>query len=96
MSRYIDADTLKVSITKYKEVHLSHKKLPMILPMIINEAIEIIQDIYFAIDAQPTVDAVQVVRCKDCKYWNGETKGCVRNPCVEPWRKNDFCSYGER
>ena len=38
----------------------------------------------------------QIVRCKDCKYWNGETKGCVRNPCVEPWRKNDFCSYGER
>ena len=48
------------------------------------------------IKRQTTIDAVEVVRCEDCKYWNGETKGCVRNPCVEPWRKNDFCSYGER
>lgn len=38
----------------------------------------------------------EITRCKDCKYRNGETKGCVRNPCVEPWRKNDFCSYGEK
>ena len=45
---------------------------------------------------QETVDAVPVVRCKECRHWNGETKGCVRNPCVEPWWKNDFCSYGER
>ena len=44
----------------------------------------------------PTVDAVEVVRCKDCKYWNGETNGCARNPCVVALRKNDFCSYGER
>lgn len=37
-----------------------------------------------------------LVRCKDCKHWNGETHGCNRNPCVEPWEKTDFCSYGER
>ena len=47
----------------------------------------------------PTIDAVPVVRCKDCKeYKNGECEhpvaygmGSVLRP--EP---NDFCSYGER
>ena len=53
----------------------------------------------------PTVDAVPVVRCKDCKHWNIR-KGndptqlyfCNFNnlwskPCRAPY---DFCSYGER
>ena len=56
MSRYIDADVFKVSITKYGALHLSHKKLPIIK----NEAKELIRDICFAIDAQSTVDAVPV------------------------------------
>lgn len=43
------------------------------------------------IDAIPAVDAVEVVRCKDCKYWaHGD---CYR---LELSRPNDFCSYGER
>ena len=48
----------------------------------------------------PTVDAVPVVRCKDCKYRfknNGHSKdGC---PIIDAniWMDgNDFCSYGER
>ena len=32
-------------------------------------------------------------RCKDCKYYNAETKGCKRNPSVEAWEENDYCSY---
>ena len=48
------------------------------------------------IDNAPTIDAVEVVRCKDCKHWNSETKGCKRNPSVEAWEETDFCSYGER
>ena len=42
------------------------------------------------------LDFVRVVRCKDCKYYNPETKGCKRNPSVEAWEENDFCSYRER
>ena len=45
----------------------------------------------------PTVDAVEVVRCKDCRCL--EITGCY-GECkrgymgiVKPW---DFCSYGER
>ena len=49
----------------------------------------------------PTIDAVPVVRCKDCKY--GEIDDldfpfqyfCNYNGCV--WNNaNHFCSYGER
>ena len=39
---------------------------------------------------------VLVVRCKDCKWWNSETKGCKRNPSVEAWYETDFCKYGEK
>lgn len=46
----------------------------------------------------PTVDAVRVVRCLDCKHWaNGLMLG---RPCHKtgayPMRAGDFCSHGER
>ena len=48
----------------------------------------------------PTVDAVEVVRCRECKYRfknNGHSKdGC---PIIDAniWMDDDdFCSYGER
>ena len=59
------------------------------------------QDIIDLINNQPTVDAVDVVRCKDCKYaYYYNEEGCRGFVCngyfqyadVEP---NDFCSYGE-
>ena len=52
--------------------------------------------------AQATVDAVEVVRCKDCKWWktknmrNGERKVCVIE-AFEPVRNEDeYCSWAER
>ena len=46
----------------------------------------------------PTVDAVEVVRCGDCKRWephcNGKAGICEKRKGVA--RANDFCSYGER
>ena len=51
-------------------------------------------------DAQPTIDAVEVVRCERCYYWDKATvnsKGFLICPAsgmdITP---NDFCSYGER
>lgn len=52
-----------------------------------------------AIDEQPTIDAVEVVRCKDCRHWsNGDdTYGiCYRCPNTRQMRYDDYCSYGER
>ena len=63
------------------------------------------------IEKQPTADVVEVVRCRDCKYWDK-----VKNPnhagegiCISPNKsiggyctrkgatlENDYCSLGAR
>lgn len=48
----------------------------------------------FEIENAPTVDAVEVVRCKDCfHYWDGV---CKAHNDVIYVDDNDFCSMGER
>ena len=46
----------------------------------------------------PTVDAVEVVRCKDCKH--REDGACALESVYDyPWyytNDDDFCSHGER
>lgn len=57
----------------------------------------------------PAVDAVEVVRCKDCKWYKESNHSelypvrfCYRLknddgvPVGYNWADNDFCSYGER
>lgn len=45
----------------------------------------------------PAVDAVEVVRCKDCKYYMTDDVDICACPCgLHNPRSNDFCSYGER
>ena len=52
------------------------------------------------LDEQPTIDAIPVVRCKDCTYWlNAEVneKGFVICPASgTEITEDDFCSYGEK
>ena len=43
---------------------------------------------------QPTVDAVPVVRCRECKYHNKPT--CPMRLSFNWTKDDDFCSYGER
>lgn len=44
----------------------------------------------------PTVDAVEVVRCKDCKfYWKNSVMTNVPL-CLASPREDAFCSDGER
>ncbi len=51
-----------------------------------------------SIDSQPTVDAVEVVRCKDCKYHEDTHVTGFEHCCLYglTMRYNDFCSYGKR
>ena len=53
-----------------------------------------------ALKEAPAVDAVEVVRCRDCKHFTeGMAVGmCKRNPDkpIIPVPYNHFCSYGER
>ena len=56
------------------------------------------QDIYRAISNAPTVDAVEVVRCKDCK-WRFECEVPTYVICKKTntfMSADDFCSCGER
>lgn len=48
--------------------------------------------------AAPTVDAVEVVRCKDCKHYEPEEYefGCVFAGGLSYVKADDYCSYGER
>ena len=56
------------------------------------------------IEQAPTVDAVPVVRCKDCKHyrpqkksahWENRTNYCNRIVTIKT-QPYDFCSHGER
>ena len=54
----------------------------------------------------------EIVRCKDCKYWNSDIGWCYKHSSFinakgekcQPWESNewrmfnedDYCSYGER
>ena len=47
----------------------------------------------------PTVDAVEVVRCRQCKHCDPENHHCDHHMgTAAPLRRkhDDFCSYGER
>lgn len=57
------------------------------------------RDMKKSVNKAPTVDAVPVVRCKDCEYsyesilsWT-----CTKGPCVDCIVPEDFfCQYGKR
>lgn len=51
------------------------------------------------IDAAPTVDAVPVVRCRECKHCDPENYHCdhpMSTTAPLSRKPDDFCSYGER
>ena len=52
-----------------------------------------IADVIKRIENFPTEDVIEVVRCKDCKFYgNGD---CSVQSVRSMW-PNDYCSYGER
>ena len=51
------------------------------------------------VDSQPTVDAVPVIRCKDCKHWQKSVINYNEYVCY--WggyvkQEDDYCSWGKR
>lgn len=72
-------------------IKLSGRIIPLIQmganpTRVYNEVLQVIAE-------APTVDAVEVVRCRDCKSYNGH-RYC--NYLAEAVLDGDFCSYGER
>ena len=44
------------------------------------------------LDSIPTIDAVEVVRCKDCFHYESDVCNVTDTVCDD----DDYCSYGER
>ena len=59
-------------------------------------------DVVFDVEEMPTVDAVEVVRCRNCIHYFSRV--CLKiysdgNVSQDAWQErndDDFCSYGER
>lgn len=61
------------------------------LPQDFFEKVDNVPKFYEWLDNQPTVDAVEVTRCKDCEYWRGEGKYCDYDMSG---LADDYCSWG--
>lgn len=56
-------------------------------------------DIGNMIRKRPTVDAVEVIRCRECKHCDPENHHCdhpMSTSAPLSRKPDDFCSYGER
>lgn len=53
-----------------------------------------VQAIEYVIDQQPTVE---IVRCKDCRYYDAENHNCLDEmEYARIWNEDDYCSFAER
>ena len=87
MARLIDADAL-MDVIRQHEYRLATKQGAIDYGMFT-------LGIQQAVDEQPTVDAVEVVRCKDCAVPHNKYTGCPKlNGLVTP--PNFYCPFGER
>ena len=86
MTRYIDADKIEYEDMLYPRGDGNYEECQIAY-----------RD---QIDDIPTANVVEVVRCKDCKYWQDNNGGYPNQNCR--WMKDetpdddDYCSYGER
>ena len=86
MSRYIDADALKEHIEVITYEGMWHT----------SETDEFVS--VENIENAPTIDAVSVVRCKECKHWRNTDAEKIPTASIVcgNMHADDFCSYGER
>lgn len=89
MTRLIDADALEEELVSHK-----YKYSPYLHFL----------DVAVTIERMPTIDAVPVVRCKDCKMsevFQNDSSGVMARYCnafrlIRMVADDDYCSYGER
>ena len=91
MRRLIDAEVLKSKIATCITVESRGKN---IYENLVRFVLETVRDV---IDAQPTIDAVQVIRCKDCA--RNPNNGKARTICPCPMDRymgpEGYCSKAE-
>lgn len=67
------------------------------LPKGFFEAVDNVPKLYEWLNEQPTIDAVPVVRCKDCKHRDAEKGFCEgRGWPMQLVPDDGFCDKGER
>ena len=89
--RLIDADAL-MNVIRQHEYRLATKQGSIDYGMFT-------LGIQQAVDEQQTIDAVPVVRCRECKWWqeDDDVGHCDNPDGLDNYAKpDDFCSYGER
>ena len=86
MEKLIYSETVNVKIDELEEMRIEPAWY---------HALDVCREI---IENIPAVDAVPVVRCRDCKEWepcdDGECGTCQLIGGL--WESRDFCSEGER
>ena len=91
--RLCDLDEIKIQVKRqYEDCHgySGNKKA------IYREAILAVRSI---LHSAKTIDAVPVVRCRDCKHCDPENNHCdhpMGTGAPLSRKPDDFCSYGER
>ncbi len=101
--RYIDADAIRKTVEELiNEAKLQLESVGDNIACRFAYTSRIAERSYLLhlINWQPTADVVEVVRCRDCKYWQDNNGGYPHEKCA--WRDDetpdddDYCSYGER
>ena len=84
MGRLIDADRALEIVRDQGIAHTNAYHLTNYATLVLREA--------------PTVDAVEVVRCRECKYHEETSVTEYEHCCLlsKTVRYNDFCPYGDR
>lgn len=89
--RLIDADALCMHLSDWQFGSMTDGKH--------NAEYEVINKVIDGIEQEPTVDAVQVVRCKDCKHYRelGRATGiCAINDIEHRLFADWYCADGKR
>lgn len=86
--KYIDRDALINDFESDLIIRMSYNLKGTPKPKTID-----IADVIKRIEEFPTEDTVEVVRCKDCKFYGN---GDCSVQSVRSMYPNDYCSYGER
>lgn len=93
--RLIDADALKEMIIDAYNAELDCRHDEKFMRLLRDVSIAFMWDI----DETPTVDAIPIVRCKDCRYCIKEdewTLWCMSASPACLTTPEDYCSHGKR
>lgn len=88
--RLIDADELKKAMDRYWGTCQRIRK-----PR--NGETAVFLDVRATVEKQPTIDAVPVIRCKDCVHWDcDDSETYCGEHGIFNTDMNSFCSYAKR